>query len=623
MAGRCGCGGGTCSCVLEVDPPLTKEGNGSIAAPWRLGVDRDTLFGDIAGAGLTYDKGTDKLQVCLSRDTGNSLRFGADGCLYAPGGDTPVPEVCARPIESLPAAPNVVGAYELAGLMGPYSSPYQVDYCLAEGFDIIHCHTCTSSDGVGVVTDYWDHLISAGRSSVYLSRDAQTMSAATVQSTYNFAGDLDDPRTFQWPDDDVDLTKRKDRKGGWYGWLAQRYYQPLASDFLRKIDAKSVALLDCSPDPDRAGHPESAAIAGPMQAVLEHCAQSWSMIGVRELANATTVKNRGLTAIMIPIRPATWGDATLPYPVADLTAAGIQWIALSARCADSVFTAYKAAGLQVLMRGTSRQSEYTRVSALGIRGALQFDPAYYRGPGTVAGLGGREYRGESDPWEHRRMGVGQLSFQTDLQNVLASGGHVRGRTEDASQGLILPSGWGTGRDRGAVLCGWVCPVKNPAAYTVRMDMKWNTLAPGSSSVARMGLLFGAVKDDDLYSWAQGDPVGNPTQKRAVTPNAYRAFVRQNGEIGIGLFAATGAYTLLATRASPAVVAGEWSTYELVVTATQITFTRTAPNGTKYTVTVTDSTWRGPYFWVEKVEAIDGTTTNGFEGMVRNVDYVAG
>ncbi|MFE2934951.1 hypothetical protein [Streptomyces sp. NPDC059278] len=609
--------------MLEVDAPLTKEGNGSIVAPWRLGVDKDTLFGDIAGAGLTYDKGTDKLQVCLSRDTGNALRFGGDGCLYAPGGETPVPSVCARPIESLPPAPTVVGAHELAGLMGPYSSPYQVDYCLAEGYDIIHFHTCTSSDGVAVVTDYWDHIISAGRSSLYLTQDARQMTAATIQSTLNYAGDTDDPRTFQWGDDDVDLTKRKDRRGGWYGWLAQRYHQPLAADFLRKIDGKSVAFLDCAPDPGRAAYPESDAIIGPVRAVLDHCAQSWSMIGVREISNATTVQNQGLTAIMVPLRPNTWGDATLPYPVADLTAAGIQWIALSGMFADSVFSAYKDAGIQVLMRGTSRQSEYTRVSALGIRGALQHDPSYYRGPGTIPGLGGHGYRTEFDPWEHRRMSTGQLTFQTDLQNVLASGGHVRGRTEDAEQGLILPSGWGNGRDRTAVLCGWECPMTNPSAYTIKLDLKWDSLGGANPAVARMGLLFGATTDADLYSWPQGDPTLNPTKKTAITPNVYRAFVRQNGEIGLGLFAADGSYTLLATRAAPAIVVGEWSSYELVVTPSQVTFTRTAASGTKYTVTAADSTWRGGYFWVEKVEAIDSSTTNSFNGMVRNVTYASG
>ncbi|MFB7845532.1 hypothetical protein ACFC34_00650 [Streptomyces sp. NPDC056053] len=617
MAAPCGCGGS--SVVVEGIAPIYVNKTGVRPVTYQVGIDKDTLFGDIAGAGLTYDKGTDKLQVCLSRDTGNNLRFGADGCLYAPGGETPVPDVCARPIESLPAAPNVVGAAELAGLMGPYSSPYQVDYCLAEGYDIVHFHACTTSDGVGVVTDYWDHIISAGRSSLYMTQDARQMTAATIQSTLNYAGDTDDPRTFQWGDDDVDLAKRKDRRGGWYGWLAQRYYQPLAGDFLRKIDAKSVALLDCSTDPDRAAYPESDAIIGPMQAVLDHCAQSWSMIGVRELTNATTVENQGITAIMMPLKPTTWGDATLPYPVADLTAAGVEWIALYSRHADSVFTAYKDAGLQVLMRGTSRQSEYTRVAALGIRGALQFDPSYYRGPGTVPGLGGRGYRMEFDPWEHRRMGTGQLSFHTDQQLVLASGGHVRGRTEDAEQGLVLPSGFGDGRDRAAVLCGWECPMANPTAYTITFDLKWDTLS-ASTTAARMGLLFGAVTDADLYSWPQGDPVANPAAVPAVTPNCYRVYQRQNGEIGIGRFAADGSYTLLATRTSPAVSAGVWNTYELVVTADQLTFTRVRSDGTRHTVTAADTTWRGPYFWVEKTESTTGSTANSFTSRVRNVSY---
>ncbi|MEU9760299.1 hypothetical protein AB0D98_11125 [Streptomyces sp. NPDC047987] len=606
--------------MLEVDAPLTKDGNGSVAAPWRLGVDKDSLFGDIAGAGLTYDKGTDKLQVCLSRDTGNSLRFGADGCLYAPGGETPVPDVCARPIESLPAAPNIVGAHDLAGAMGPYSSPYQVDYCLAAGVDIIHFHAGTSSDGVGVVTEYADHRLSAGRSSLYLTQDAREMSSATIRSTYNYAGDVDDPQAWNWGDDDVDLEKRKDRRGGWYGWLAQRYYQPLTTDFMRMIDGKAVALLDASTDPAATTVPEAEAILGPMQAVLDHCAQSWSMIGVRELPNATTVENRGITAIMMPLRPATWGEAALPYPVADLTAAGVEWIALYSRYADSVFTAYKNAGIQVLMRGTSRQSDYTRVSALGIRGALQYDPVYYRGPGTVAGLGGRDYRSELDPWEHRRMGTGQLTYLTDQQTI--SNPSARGRTEDAEQGLVLPAGWGGGRDRVSVLCGWECPMANPAAYRIGVDMQWVSLASASAANARMGLLFAAPTDTDLYSWPQGDPVLNPSGMRAAKPNGYRAFQRQNGEIGIGVFAADGTYTVLATRATPAVAAGAWNSYELVVTADQITFTRTLGTGARHTVTAADSTWRGPYFWAEKVESVNGSA-NGFVGKFRNVSYSAG
>ncbi|MFF4661937.1 hypothetical protein [Streptomyces sp. NPDC001282] len=617
MAAPCGCGGS--SVVVEGIAPIYVNRAGVRPVTYQVGVDKDSLFGAIAGSGLTYDKGTDKLQVCLSRDTGNSLRFGADGCLYAPGGETPVPDVCARPVDSLPPAPTVVGAHDLAGLMGPYSSPYQVDYCLAAGVDIIHFHAASSSDGVGVVTEYADHRLSAGRTSLYLTQDARKVSSSTIRSTYNYAGDTDDPQAWNWGDDDVDLTKRKDRRGGWYGWLSQRYYQPLVTDFMRVIDGKAVALLDASTDPALTAVPEAEAILGPMQAVLDHCAQSWSMVGVRELTNAATVENRGLTAIMMPLRPATWGDATLPYPVADLTAAGVEWIALYSRCADSVFRAYKDAGINVLMRGTSRQADYARVSALGIRGALQYDPVYYRGPGTVAGLGGRDYRSELDPWEHRRMGTGQLTYQTDQQSV--SSPSVRGRTEAAEQGLILPSGWGGGRDRVSVLCGWECPMENPTAYRIGVDMKWNSLASASAANARMGLLFGAATDTDLYSWPQGDPALNPSGMRAARPNCYRAFQRQNGEIGIGVFAADGTYTMLATRTSPAVAAGTWNAYELVVTADQVTFTRTLANGTKYTVTAADSTWRGPYFWVEKVESTNGAA-NGFIGKFRNVSYSA-
>ncbi|MFI7278499.1 hypothetical protein [Streptomyces sp. NPDC049879] len=627
MAGRCGCGG-TCACELTADPPLKVTGTGTpLVNPWKLSLELDGKTGCDAltacvannlGPGLTYDAGSGKIQVKLSTDDGQVARFGGDEGLLVTNGTGPTPETCTRGIGSLPPAPNVVAAQDLAGLVGPYSSPYQVDYCLGEGFDMVLFHCGTSSDDVGVVSDYWDMKISAGRSSLYIAQDARQMTAATIQSTFNYAGDVDDPVSYN-PGDDLTIAQRKDRRGGWYGNLAQRYYQPLASDFMRKINGKAVAVLDCSLDPNSNEYPESAMIVGAQRSVLENCAQDWSMIGVAQVDNAVTIKNRGITPILIPIRPSTWASTTLPYPVADLTAAGIEWIALSDRWADSVFTAYKDAGLQVMMRGNSRQSQYDRVAALGIRGAFQYDPSYYRGPGTRPELWPHGYRTEYDPWEHRRFGTGQLTWQTDQQSVLSSGGFIRGRCEANEQGLIIPANFGGGRGRPGILCGWRCPMTDPTAYTITWDMKWNTLATGSATTAKCGILFGALTDRDTYDWPDDtalNPVGYPEGQKTL----YRAYQRQNGELGIAKWASqTGAIQYLATATSPAIAANVYNSYQVTVTPTQITFERTASNGTKYTVTAADSQYRGGYFWVEKEET-GGTGSNPFEAKFRNVQY---
>lgn len=616
---RCGCTG-SCSCVLEVNPPLTKTGSGSVPSPWRLGVDKDALLSTVAGPGLTWDKGLGKLQACLSRDSGNSLRFGADGCLYAPGGDSSMPDVCARPIESLPAAPGVVGAEALAGLHGPYSSPHSLEYCLGHGFDLIGFKVATSSDDVGVVTDYWDHRISAGRTSIYVSQDIRQINASTIKSLINYAGDADDPVSYD-PGETFPIADRANRKGGWWGWLTPRYQQPLAAEFLDRIDGKAVALMDCSPNPSAAAYPEEQAIIGAIRAVLQYCAQPWAMIGVRELTNATTVVNAGITPVMMPLKPGKWGETALPYPPADLAAAGVEWIVLSYLYDDTVHAAYRDAGLNVLMWGDSRHATRDRITALGIRGGYMLDPLYYRG--GIPGGSRYGYRTEYDPWEHRRPATGQLTHRTDLGDVISAGGFARGRVEAAEQGLILPAGFGEDMGRAAVLCGWECPVTNPTEYTITWDMKWNTLASSSPTRAKMGLLFGAATDASPYSWpndAQLNPYGFPAGQTAL----YRAFQRQNGEIGIAKWPSPdGAIEYLATASSPAIAAGVYNTYELVVSPTQIIFTRTLSDGTKVSVTTADQQYRGGYFWIEKEESFYGSAANRFEGKFRNITYTPG
>lgn len=620
---RCGCAG-SCSCVVQGQSPIVVTGNGSLQQPYvvSLSVDGKTgcagivacLAGNL-GPGLVYNEGTGDLQLKLSQDANQAALFGSDGgLLVLTGGTPPSPAICSQTIADLPAAPNTVGAAGLAQLRGPYSSPYQVDYCLATGCDVIHFRCATSSDDVGVISDLTTHRIEDSRTNIYISQEIRQMSAQQCAQTYNYAGDENDPQSHQIAENG----NRADRRGGWYGWLAQRYHQPLLPDFLAKINGKSVALIDCVPNAS-VPYPESTAIMGAVRGVLQYCAQQWAFIGVSQITNAVTVKNAGITPIMLPPAPGTWGTATLPYAVADLQAAGVTWIMLDFQYADSVFNTYKNAGLQVLMYTNSRHHQRTRVQTLGIRGALADDPVYYRGPGTAQWPYG--YRTETDPWEHRKVATGQLAFRTDAHSVVSNSGLVRGRCEATEQGLILPSGFGDTLGRPAVLLGWLCPLTNPNSYTLTWSMKWNSLATVSSTRAKMGLLFGASTDRDTYDWPQNDSVQNPVGWPEGQKTLYRVYQRQNGEIGIAKWATQSSnITYLATASTPAVAANVWNDYRLVVTPTQITFTRTVTNGTQYTVTAADSQYRGPYVWLEKEEGANGDSANPFEGKFRNFSY---
>lgn len=622
---RCGCQG-SCSCVIQGVAPISVTGNGSVQQPYIITLAMNGQTGCAAitacvaanlGPGLVYDSGTGDIQLKLSTDDGNTLTFGTDEGIKNLEGVAPAPVLCVTGIDSLPAAPDVVMAQDLEGLHGAYSSPASLERSIAHGNDMHLFHVATSSDDVGVVTDYWDHKVTTGRTNIYISQDARQLNTGQIKSLYNYAGDVDDPVPYNQGDGSVDRT---DRRGGWYGNLEPRYYQPLVTDFLDRIHGHGVAVLDITEDPVNGVYGENTMRIGAVRAVLEYCAQDWAMIACSQITTATTVLNAGITPALLPQpRPTTWGTTTLPYVVADVTAAGIEWIFLSDRYADSVFTTYKNAGLNVIMLTNSRHHQRARVTTLGIRGASAYDPTYYRGP--LVGTWPYGYRTETDPWEHRRFGTGQLTFSTDQQAVLSSGGFVRGRTTATEQGLIVPAGFGNGLGRPGILLGWLCPLTNPTAFVLTWDMKWNTLAASSSTRAKMGVMFGAATDRDVYDWPVGDAAQNPVGYPEGQKTLYRVYQRQNGEIGIAKWASQASdITYLATATTPAIAADVWNTYTLTVTATQVTFRRTTSGGTNYTVTVADSQYRGGYVWAEKEETFNGSSANPFEGMYRSFAY---
>lgn len=619
---RCGCSG-SCSCVIEGVSPIVVSGNGSVQQPYTVSIRVDGKTGcagivacvaTALGPGLTYDAGSGKLQVKLSTDSGQTARFGSDMGLLVTGSGTPTPESCMRGIDSLPAAPGVLGAEAMAGLHGPYSSPYMLDFCLNAGADLIGFRSASTSDSVAVVSDYADHVASRTRSNVYVTNEWRNLSASQARQVWSYAGDRNNPTTYSHPDSNEN---RDDRRGGWYGCLSASYYQPLVGDLLDRMAGKAVALLDCYVEPSETSYGEAVAVHATIRAVLDYCAQGWAMIGVEQLANATTVLNAGITACMMPVKPTRWAETVAPYPVADLTGAGVKWIVLSDRFADSVFTAYKNAGINVLLQGGSRHVTRARVERLGIRGVYAMDPVYYRGPAA------REYRDEADPWEQRRYGTGALTYRTDQSFVLSPTGNVRGLLHEDEQGLFLSPGWGDGVGRPSVLCGWLCPLRNPDSYTIEFDLKWTSLATVSPSSAKLGLLFGAATDAEPFAWpndATINPMGFPEGQRPP----YRVYQRQSGEIGIAKWnVSTGAFSYLATATSPSIAANVWNSYLLTVTPTTITLRRTLANGQQYTVSANDNQIRGGYVWVEKEESSFGSPKNPFGGAFRNVYYTPG
>jgi hypothetical protein len=614
---RCGCTS-SCSCVVTGSAPVTVAGNGSAQNPYVVRLEYDgqqgcdaitACVGDNAGLGLVYDDATGRLQVHLSGDAGQVARFGSDGGVYTPAdGEAPTPQSCVRTIATLPAAPSVVGADSLAGLHNPYNSPQGLAYCVAHGIDLIGVAVSATSDDVGWLAEYDNGVVDMRRCSAFVTQDARQMQSDTIANLRNYAGSITDPFPVPSPD------PGDDRQGGWYGWMAQTYYNWMLPEFLQRLGGKGVAVLHCHVSGDSMAA-EDVNVKVAVRAILQQCAQDWAMIAVKQIVNATTVINAGMMPVLAADTPADWGETTLPYPVATVTAAGVKWMLVDHYYADSVFAAYRDAGINVLMWGASRQADRLRVATLGIRGGYSLDPVYYRGILPQYG-----YRATSDPWEHRHVALGQLTFATDQRQV--AGTNTRGYCEASEQGLVLPPGWGGGLGRPSVLCGWECPITDPVNYSITWDMKAMGALPSPVPfTAKMGLLFGADSDADTYAWPQGDPANNPLGLPEGNKAMYRAWQRLNGEIGLGVWVSqSAAFTTLATASTPAVAADVWNSYSLTVSPAGIVFTRTLSNGTQYSVTTSDVTHRGPYFFIEKEESIAGSPAAPFRAKWRNVLY---
>lgn len=612
---RCGCAAG-CSCLVVGSSPVFVSGNGSPGAPFVVGISQDGKTGcaGIAacvaanlGPGLTYDPATGLLQAFVSRDAGNALDFGSDNGLFSSGGGGGGGSSCRLSIDTLPTS-KVSGAWAVAGLMNPFNSPYGLEYCIANKIDITHMNVAATADGAMWVAEYNNGLLAMSRSTIYESKHARYLDSAAVKAAVNKPSDENNP----YPGSQATGTRQW--RSGWYGWLAPDYRQMLVSDALRMADGKTVCLLDCL-DAGEVDNLEAENVQAAIRAVRQYCAQDWAFIGVSTIANATTVLNGNCEPMLMVPKPDQWGTTTLPLSPTAVLASGVKWMALSHYYADSVFYAYKDLGVNVLSWGATRHAHRTRSETLGIRGFLGFDPVYTRGPAVY------DYRRAVDPWSQRRMGNGQLSHMTDADLVTGTGprGYMANSPTSgapfAPEGLYTATRWGDGGGVPSVLCGWVCPLKNATSYTVSVEMMFDQLPVGATG--KLGLVFGMPTDENtfLYNGSTGNPQNMPVGVRA----GYRVWQRNNGGLGIGIWAPdTGAYTQLTEVTTPAPAADVWSTYLLTVTATTITWRRTLASGTSYTASVTNNVWRGPYLAVEKEELHPENTQYGFAGAFKNL-----
>ena len=128
------------------------------------------------------------------------------------------------------------------------------------------------------------------------------------------------------------------------------------------------------------------------------------------------------------------------------------------------------------------------------------------------------------------------------------------------------------------------------------------------------MLFSTDNDLDPSSLA-----GEPTPE---TRHGYVAFVRvgtgaNNGQLVLGKYSPTGAFTQLASGAGPAVAADTWITLQVEINADNVIFRRM--DGTAVEIQATDTDWRGEYgfyLWEDVVGASGSAFAHGYKDVAR-------
>lgn len=261
-----------------------------------------------------------------------------------------------------------------------------------------------------------------------------------------------------------------------------------------------------------------------------------------------------------------WGyvDAATTSTQMDTYDANIDLWGVPIASTDAQVSMVVARGKPVMVWDVHRRIDAERLTGLGVVGLMEAQWIYLNNaPALTADLFTAQI---SQPGT---LGVARYDPNYALKYDGASGAYVN----------VVPNL--------AVMMGghWV---PSATSHTISFQMKWDTLP---SSTLHSDVAFCRTKDDP---WQFSNT--NNSYGALASPGGYHALVRGNGDIQIySHVAGSTTGTQLGTLATVAPVAGVYMTFQIIVTATQITFKRTDVG--PYTLTVTNSTYRGRYWHI--------------------------
>jgi hypothetical protein len=526
------------------------------------------------GPGLAFVNG--RIQVRLSRDAGNITVFGSDQGIYTPGGTIP-PDEGRKTVEGLPDQ-VFAGMFGGAGLLHAYASPAAIEYAVANRIDVIDNMSWASTDDVAVWSPappsgtaastgfYTLNLSNASIRFLDSEQWVQQVSDAGTPDGNPTGRNSGAPAAFLTPD------------GGWYGFNQAHYNLMTTAQALKQIGARAVVFLIQMNDGDMD-------VDANINAILGLNAQDWVVpfVNAASLDTVTRFLDTSIPHVGVNVADDTTVTA------GEIVSSGATWVRINHTQGVGRIGEFVTAGLQVVPITNCRQTVTTGMFAAGVRGITCPDPVYARG---ALGDEWREYRRGSITFAFRTTETGMLTPDTDTGAILSA----RGYAKQAEFGRYFQQRamWNgnVARELPNQLLGKFNPSVNVDEYTMTMAVQLDQTTLPSGSFQYQGWLF--ANDNDL------DPSHPISTTPPATRHGYLAYIgvgtSNAGRLVIGKFSATGVFTQLAQSATTRpVTPNSWVNLQLQVNADEITLTRT-DGAPAYSVTVTDTDWRGPYFY---------------------------
>lgn len=240
---------------------------------------------------------------------------------------------------------------------------------------------------------------------------------------------------------------------------------------------------------------------------------------------------------------------------------GISYVAYGTNAAGdaTAISNARAVGINIIRYTLDRRSQLTYDASLGTVGVMSDDPEYLN---RTTALATQDTFTATGKWM-----IGMLANNSNRGLIYA--GHVWGY--DAAVAALYSG----------ALMGWACPLATPTNFTLTFTAKHESLLSGDTT--RWFSAFICADDDTEYKDSPTDLV-----------EGYHLLVRANGTLSIYKKAKGGAVTVVASTYGAAFNLDTFVTFTVTVTPTTVSITR---SDVAQTTTITDSSYRGGYFYL--------------------------